>query len=244
MIHYKKYARDFLACLLGRIMRHFALDPRYFTLWQKNGFHVTQVHFYSAIPDTRELDANCFKALSTLPGIDIRETSQLELLEVVRSDYALEYEALSNTCRSEKPRFYFGNDSFESVDAEMLYGVVRHFKPRKFIEIGSGYSTLLTAQALQKNLEEGCGCEFIAIDPFLPDFLRGELPVEVEIKECRVQSVPLKDFQMLGSGDILFIDSSHVCKIESDVKFEFLEILPRLAPGVIVHIHDIFCPLD
>lgn len=122
--------------------------------------------------------------------------------------------------------------------------MVRHFSPNQVIEIGSGYSSLLTIEALAKNISEGHSGTFTAIEPYPPSFLRDELPINIELLDQPVQEVSLDRFSSLKSGDILFIDSSHVCKVGSDVHYELLKILPCLAPGVIIHIHDIFLPSE
>lgn len=240
----KQALRDFLARRLASWMQHFALDPRYFDLWQAHGYHVLQVHFYSPLPNTRELPEGAWSTSSELPGLDLNERGQLSLLEEFSKRYRSEYEALPSAKPPGPPRFYFGNPSFGPVESELLYCMVRHHRPRRFIEIGSGFTTLLTSQALSRNRAEGNDCTFTAVEPYPPEFLRDSLPVPVELIMLPVQAIPLDRFTSLREGDILFIDSSHVCKIGSDVQYLFLEILPRLAPGVIVHIHDIFLPLE
>jgi hypothetical protein len=240
----KQTIRDFTARQLARWMRHFALDPRYFELWQAHGYHVKQVHFYSPLPDTRELEGEDFSRISELPGLDLNEDDQLQLLAEFRTGFHNEYSAFPRTPPSGPPRFYFGNTSLEAGDAEALYCMIRKFHPQCVVEIGSGYSTLLAGQALAKNASEGFEGKLTAIEPYPRHFLRESLPFPVELIERTVQSVPLERFTSLRENDILFIDSSHVCKIGSDVHYEFLEILPRLAPGVIVHVHDIFLPME
>ena len=118
----------------------------------------------------------------------------------------------------------------------------RELTRKHLIEIGSGHSTLLAAQAFQKIAQEGRAGELIACEPYPKEFLRRGFPGLSRLIEKKVQDVPLAEFEALGRNDILFIDSSHVLKIGSDVQFEFLEILPRLKPGVLVHFHDIFLP--
>jgi predicted O-methyltransferase YrrM len=122
--------------------------------------------------------------------------------------------------------------------------MIRHFKPRRMIEVGSGMSTLLAAEAIRKNEVEGYSCSFTAIEPYPRQFLRHGVPGLTELLEAKVQSVPIERFCALEANDIVFIDSSHVVKIGGDVVYEFLELLPRLKPGVIVHYHDIFLPAE
>ena len=112
------------------------------------------------------------------------------------------------------------------------------------IEIGSGHSKLVLAAAMQKNAAEGAEGEFTSIEPHPRGFLKDGLPGLTSLIESRVQDVPLEVFRQLEAGDVLFIDSSHVVAMDSDVLFELLRILPTLPPGVLVHFHDIFAPLD
>jgi hypothetical protein len=126
----------------------------------------------------------------------------------------------------------------------VLYAMVRRFRPKRLIEIGTGYSTLISTEAAARNHLDGFPCELTSIDPFAPQDLLTNLPVPVAVLQKPVQEVPIANFLELQSDDILFIDSTHVCRIGSDVQYEFLEVLPRLNPGVVVHIHDIFLPLD
>jgi len=241
----KRWFRDHLARITADWMKHFAFDPKYYELWQSRGFHVSKVDFYSPLPDTRELGNNLFVSEVPMRGIDIDLEAQSALLQSFQDLYAGEYRAFRDRSPAPAaPRFYFGNVSFESVDAEMLYCMVRNCKPRRVIEIGSGFSTLLTAEALAANKAGGHDAEFTAIEPYPPDFLNKPLPYPVNLKAKRVQEVPLDVFRQLGAGDILFIDSSHVVKIGSDTHYEFLQILPVLAPGVVVHVHDIFLPRE
>jgi predicted O-methyltransferase YrrM len=211
-----------------------------FRFFQALGFHVTPVHFYEPIPDTRELSEALWERPSDLPGIDMNDAGQLLLLNTFMASLKSEYEALPRAATSDPRRFFLNNSSFYSVDAEALYCFIRHFKPKRMIEIGSGMSTLLAAEALRKNELE---CDYTVIDPFPDKRIKGVTEISRVIAKP-VQAVPVSEFATLGDGDILFIDSSHVLRIGSDVQYEFLEILPRLAKGVIVHVHDIFLPAE
>ncbi|MDM3850562.1 MAG: class I SAM-dependent methyltransferase [Aphanizomenon gracile PMC627.10] len=241
---FKQGLRDFVATQVASVLKRFAFDPRYFDLWQSHGFHVKPVHFYSPFPNTQSLPDELWSKKFECPGIIWNESSQLQFLAEFSQRYRQEYEKFPQTKPTGKPRFYFGNLSFESVDAVILYCMIRYFYPHNVVEIGSGYSTLLAAEALSKNLGDGYLGKLTAIEPYPPSFLKEELPFVVELLNQPVQSVPLDFFTTLAANDILVIDSSHVCKVGSDVQYEFLEILPRLAPGVIIHIHDIFLPLE
>jgi hypothetical protein len=240
----KGIIRDFSATILAKMLRHFAFDPRYFNLWQKNGYHVLPVHFYSPIPDTSQINKSTFNRKSELIGINFNEEKQIKLLNEFQNYYKGEYDNFLKTKEAGSVKFFHGNGSIESPDAEILYCMVRHLKPKKIIEIGSGFSTIVSSCALQKNANAGDLCEFTAIEPYPSDYLKTQLSYPVSIIEKCVQEVSLQKFESLGLGDILFIDSSHVCKIGSDTQYEFLEILPRLKSGVLVHVHDIFFPFE
>lgn len=240
----KQIIRDVIAAGLAKIMRHFAFDPLYFELWQANGYHVTQTSFYSPIPDTSTLSELLWKNESPLAGVDINESGQLLLLERLRSNYAGEYNLLPAVKPEGAIRYYLANSSIGPVDAEILYSLVRELRPKRFIEVGSGFSTLLTAEAMARNQEEGSEGALTAIEPFPQAFLREQSLFPLELLAQPLQEVSLDRFASLQENDILFIDSSHVCKVGSDVQYEFLEILPSLAPGVVIHFHDIFLPIE
>ena len=189
--------------------------------------------YYWPIPDRRSLTDSLWGRQSDLPGVDMNAAGQLRLLEEFRADYAAEYAAIDR--------------SFGEVDAQALYCMLRKYKPARMIEIGSGNSTHLSAAALLKNAAEEPGhspCDFTAIEPHPAPDIRAGFPGLTRLLERRAQDVPLETFGALGENDVLFIDSSHVLAIGSDVQYEFLEIIPRLRPGVLVHVHDIFLPAE
>lgn len=219
-----------------------SLVRRSFPLLQRLGIHVTLNHFYYPIPDTRTLGDDVWKRRTEMRGIDMKLAAQVALLKTFQENFRAEYDALPLTPTGQPNEYHLSNRSYGTVDGEVLYCMIRHFKPARMIEIGSGHSTLLATRAFLKNAEEGRAGEFIACEPYPKEFLRRGFPGLTRLIEKPVQEVPLSEFESLGHNDILFIDSSHVLKIGSDVQFEFLEILPRLRPGVIVHLHDIFLP--
>lgn len=218
---------------------------RMFSLCQKMGINITPVHYESTIPVIGKLPASLWKSKTDMVGVDLREDEQLELLREFSNSYRNEYERFPAEDPGRPGEYYMNNRFFAGYDAKTLYCFVRHFKPKKVIEVGSGFSTLVFAQSLLKNREEDPGddAELLIVEPYPRDFLRDGFPgLRSSLRETRVQDVSLSDFAALGAGDILFIDSSHALRIGSDVQYEILEILPRLRPGVIVHLHDIFLP--
>jgi predicted O-methyltransferase YrrM len=165
---------------------------------------------------------------------------QLLLLE--KFDYADELLAFP---QEEQPGlgFYFQNTMFGSGDAEYLYNIIRLFKPRRLIEIGSGQSTRIAAAAISANRveNEANTCQHVCVEPYEADWLE---QLDVTVLRTPVEQLDKAMFDELDSNDILFIDSSHMIRPQGDVLHEYLELLPRLGSGVLVHIHDIFTPRD
>ena len=236
---------NLLRHLFHRLIR-LALGPHRFDYWQQRGVHVTPVSVYQPIPDTRTLRGESWAKPSELVGIDMNESGQLELLEGLQRRFAAEYASLPSHATGVSHEFYLENGAFPPLDAKVLYGMVRQHRPRRIKEVGAGFSTLLTAQALRRNQEEdpAYACEFVTIDPIPHDFVRAGVPGLSRLVPSPVQDVPFSEFAELQANDILFIDSTHVLKIGSDVQYEFLELLPRLRPGVLVHVHDVFLPFE
>lgn len=228
--------------LRTRALRFFI--KKTFTMWESMGVHLTLNHFYWPVPDTRDLDERFFARRTGMPGVDMNAAGQLAMLDRIEG-LRPQYTAIPLEATADPNRFHLLNGTFESVDAEVLYAMVRLHRPRKVVEIGSGNSTFLTAQALVENAAAGAPpAELVAVEPYPWPRLKAGFPGLTRIVEKKIQDVPLEEFTSLGGGDILFIDSSHVLKNGSDVQFEFLEVLPRLAKGVLVHLHDIFLPAE
>lgn len=233
-----------LVKLLAPVVRRLT-DSKYFYAFERLGVHVTSIHFYQPIPDTRNLDESPKEAGQDSPGIDFRAPVQRKLLKMFATRYGKEYARFPRTKKEASGGFFLDNGAFGGVDAEILYCMVRFLRPHRITEIGCGFSSLVTAGAIRVMREHAShySCTFTGIDPYPPAMLEGvkELSRMVRIP---VQIVPLEEFESLRSGDILFIDSSHVLTTGGDVQFELLQVLPRLRKGVYVHIHDIFLPLD
>jgi hypothetical protein len=217
-----------------------ATFPELFRRWERRGFHVTPVNFYQPIPETRSLPETLWNRLSELHGIDMNDAVQLDLLRNQFPRFRREYEQIPAEPTGEPGRFHCNNDVFGGADALVAYCMIRHFQPRLIIEVGSGFSSLIAAEAIAKNKNSALIC----IEPFPQDFLRQGFPGLRSLIEKKVEEIDLEFFSQLSCGDILFIDSSHTVKIRGDVNYLFLELLPRLKPGVIVHVHDIFFPFD
>lgn len=205
-------------------------------------------HFYSPIVSTKEIkrrESEIYPNIvkKHLPGIDLNEKGQMELFKVLLENYysKIPFDSQKKT----DLRYYYDNKYFGHADATSLYYMMRHFKPKQIIEVGSGYSSAVMLDTIDQFFEEKIKLTFI--EPY-PDRLNSLLNTSdkgnVKIIVSDVQGVSLEEFEKLESGDFLFIDSTHVSKTGSDVNYYLFDILPRLKPGVFIHIHDIFYPFE
>lgn len=231
---------SWIAKLIHKYKFHEANYIKYFTFWEKKGFHITPNHFYQPIPDTRTLKNDLWEKESELVGVDMNTDLQLDLLRNVFPRYSEEYNNFPQERTDVPYEFHFNNGMFDGVDALVLYCMVRHFRPKMIIEVGSGYSTFVSAKASLRNRNTKLMC----IEPYPNETLKQGFPGLTELITKKVEDIDLDFFSRLESGDILFIDTSHVIKIGGDVNFLYLEVIPRLKKGVIVHIHDIFFPKE
>jgi Methyltransferase domain len=202
-------------------------------------------HFYSPVVDPKDLlphQSRLWPANPNVLGIDFNDVQHEHLLRDVFPKYLSDYdypERLEDA--DDLDRFYTQNSQFSWLDSRTLFVMLRHLRPRRLIEVGSGYSTLLMRDVNQRFLNQEL--HIACIEPFPRPFLRNAQG-GIELVESKVQDIPLSFFEQLRAGDVLFIDSSHVAKTGSDVNFLYFEVLPRLPSGVFVHIHDIFLPHD
>jgi hypothetical protein len=214
-----------------------------FRMFQRIGITVSPNHYYWPVPDIRELESREWPDEEDPPGLDLAFDQQLDFLETVVPRYQAEWESGSAPFFS--VGYNYTNGFFETVDAEIAYCLVRHYKPRRIVEVGGGYSSRVMAAALDLNLTlDGVRGELVTIDPYPDRFPKKALSDRVHLIAQTVQNVDLDVFLSLQSGDFLFLDSSHVVGIGSDVVREYLEIVPRVAGGVLIHAHDIFLPAE
>lgn len=191
------------------------------------------------------LSPQLWERRSEMVGIDLNLPRQRELLHSLSMKYHREFDVFPLESTGDPAQFFLHNGFFQTVDAEILYCMVREHKPRRIVEIGSGNSSLLIAAALRRNQSDGAvPAAYTIIDPYPASQITPSLHEVTQVVREPVQRVPLTLFESLGAGDLLFIDSTHVLRTDSDVCYEFLEVLPRVAPGVIVQIHDIFLPFE
>lgn len=223
--------------LIARLLKIPGVYHRqHFATWEAQGYHITPVHFYQPIPDTRELAQN-YPKRTALTGVDLQPEAQVDLLRSL-SQYAAETKVFP--AKTDKPdAFYLDNGLFVGIDPHVYYSLIRHFKPGKIIEIGAGFSTLVAAQAVSQQ----SGTQLIAVEPYPRDFIKRGMYGIQHIGQ-KAEDLGVEYFDQLHAGDFLFIDTSHVVKTGGDVNYLILEVLPRLKSGVIVHIHDIFLPYE
>lgn len=203
-------------------MKCFHFFERYLNL------HITPVDYYSPVPAVHELDPKIFAKVFDDVGLDWKLSCQLNYLKNVFPRYMNEYKPVPNS-------------GLSLVDAFILYAMIREKKPKVMIEVGSGESTKISLKAMEINDQEGSECRFYAIEPYPPDYLSASRQKNFELIDKELQRV---DIDFLRKADLLFIDSSHVSKIGSDVNYEILEIVPKLKKDSIIHWHDIMIPTN
>jgi predicted O-methyltransferase YrrM len=203
-------------------------------------------HFYSPIPDMDEIrqrEAEIFsRAEARIPGVDLNDAGQLRAMRELAAYYP---DQPFHDQPTGSTRYGLANIHFSYSDALFLYAMIRHAQPRRIIEIGSGYSSCVTLDTNELFFESSIDCTFIEPYPqLLHSMVRDGDLERATLIASKVQEVDRETFDALEANDILFIDSTHVARTGSDVNHLFFEVLPRLAPGVFVHIHDIFFPFE
>jgi hypothetical protein len=201
-------------------------------------------HFYSAVPsmeDLRRLEPRLYDApYRQPPGLDLREEAQLELLASFKPLYD---EIEFPRDRDPKSRYHYNNPAYCYPDAFFLYAMIRHARPKRIIEVGSGYSSCLTLDTNERFFDSSIRCAFV--EPY-PKLLRELVRPDdkLDVIERGLEQVPLELFHELAANDVLFIDSTLVVRVGSDVNYLFFSVLPALASGTYVHLHDIFYPFE
>jgi hypothetical protein len=209
------------------------------SILDRAGVGMIRHHYFQPLVFASDLRLD-LRAERQISGLDLNEAGQISLLQ----QFHYKNELLDIPLENQGTRqFYYHNGSYESGDAEYLYNFVRHFKPHRIVEIGSGYSTLMARRAIGKNREDDptYSCEHICIEPYEQPWLEqtGATIIREKVEVC-----PVEIFDRLRENDILFIDSSHVIRPQGDVLHEYLHILGRVPPGVLIHVHDVFTPYD
>lgn len=221
-----------------------ALESAGYDVVARGQFDIVRHDYYSPVPDLPALREDIWDRRSAIGGVELNSAAGIEFVESRLASFITELHVPLHD-PGEPGEFFLRNGAFESVDAELLYGVIRDVRPRRVIELGSGYTTLLINMACRMNEREGTRATHDAYDPFPREHIVGTaLPEPTRITPISATEVPLETFEELEEGDVLFVDSTHTVKLGSDVNFVILDVLPRLQPGVVIHFHDIFLPWE
>jgi len=212
--------------------------PLVAAVFRKIGIFPIRDHYYEPRFDMTGLSLS--GKPRSLPGINFAQEKQVKQLGLFHADDMPK--GLDRPAQNEID-YSYQNRNFGAGDGDLWYHVIRHFKPARIVEIGSGHSTKMARLAITKNVDDDATyiCHHLCIEPYEMPWLE---KLGIEIRRDLLENIDLSLFDMLEENDILFIDSSHMIRPEGEVLLEFLQILPRLKPGVIVHIHDIFTPRD
>jgi predicted O-methyltransferase YrrM len=214
------------------MIRHLPFTNKIF---MKVGLLPIRDHYYQPLINPGKHLTRSLREDRNLPGINLNIQEQLATLQAFNFNQELELFPID---KKNDLEYYYKNGSFESGDAEYLYNIIRLKKPSAFVEIGSGFSTLMANSAIKKNNN---GCKHICIEPYEVKWIE---QLDVQVIRKKIEEIEIRIFTALQKDDILFIDSSHIIRPQGDVLLEYLEILPQLNPGVIIHVHDIFTPKD
>ncbi len=205
------------------------------------GVTIVRNHYYEPVYTERDISIAPDQERQ-LPGLDLNMAGQLSVLE--RFHYTDELATLDGGVVGDQTYHYANqNRMFAEGDADALYSFIRSFKPRTFVEIGCGQSSIVAQLALRKNQAEDPThtSRHICFEPFHNGWLS---KIGADFRPQSVETVDTEIFKNLGENDIVFIDSTHVVRSQGDVEHEYLRLLPSIAPGVLVHVHDIFTPRD
>ncbi|WP_438727165.1 class I SAM-dependent methyltransferase [Parasphingorhabdus sp. DH2-15] len=208
------------------------------SIFRKMGVFPITGHYYEPLYDMSKLDLS--NEPRDLPGIDFRHDAQLALLRsFAREDIPENWDRAPDS----DTEYSLQNRNFGAGDADLWFQIIRHYKPQRIIEIGSGHSTRVAREAIALNGKDDSSykCDHMCIEPYEMPWLE---KLDIDIVRSKLEDVDPAIFDQLSKGDILFIDSSHMIRPGGEVLMEFLQIVPKLAAGVVVHVHDIFTPRD
>jgi len=205
------------------------------------GLQVVVKSFYSPIPDLKRIPDSTWERESELEGIHFDLEQQRHNLDELRP-YLHEFQP-PEQANGDRNAYFLANGSYGPVDAEVLYATVRAAKPTRIVELGSGYTTLITAKACLENEQEGAPVEYVAFDPY-PGVAHAGLPGLRDLVRVPAEELPTEVFGKLGENDLLIVDTTHTVKMGGDVNHVVLDVLPRLGAGALVHFHDIFLPWE
>jgi hypothetical protein len=208
---------------------------------RRAGYHVVPANYYSPIPELEALDGDVWARQAAMPGVELDLDAQLELLRGELAPYLAEFDPPAGRPGDEFG-FHRDNRYYGSLDADVLYAMVRRFRPPRIVELGSGYTTLVIERARRRIGGETPG-HHVVFDPY-PSCLLASVRGLIDLEPVPAVDVPLDTLASLRDGELLVIDTTHTVKPGGEVVRLVLEVLPRLAPGVLVHIHDFFRPFE
>jgi hypothetical protein len=218
------------------------LGGRPWAAYERQGLVPVPLHYYHPYPRADDPALSRFwERKSGLQGVEASLDEALGLLEEIGRAFGAE--CVWPESSADPHAYHSSNGTFGYASAAVAHAMIRHLAPRRVIEVGSGYSTHILGGALARNAKDaGHAGELISIEPHPPEILNTEIPCLTRRIARPVEEVDPSLFEGLGRNDVLFIDSSHVIRYGGDVLFLYLEVLPALAPGVVVHVHDIHLP--
>lgn len=234
----------FKAAVPGFVFKAVRANLRWLTTKLANGIGLTVSNrndYSSPIPDIGELARHRARwdKPGSLAGVEYDLEAMKRRLERLLTAYAAEFAELPPPATIQSQGYGWGYPEFDTM---LLYLMLRDLKPRRYIEVGSGMSSLYATFAAKRNAADGFPMEITCIEPYPSDKMKAMAGVNLKVEQ--VQDVPSEFFAALGDGDVLFIDSSHTLKLDGDVPHLYLEIIPKLAKGVIIHCHDIPFPYN
>lgn len=207
------------------------------------GYDVVRHHFYSPLPDIDHLQPGLWPGPQPTPGLDMKIEAAVELVRVDLRPFLDEWHPPIEQTGT-PGEFFVKNISYASVDAEVLYAMVRHRKPKNVVELGSGASSHVIDLARRRNADDGSPFAHTIFDPFPFEANPMGRVDAATVKPKFAQDIHLEELSMLEAGDVLFVDTTHTVKTGGDVNRIVLEIVPSLKPDVLVHVHDIFLPYE
>jgi predicted O-methyltransferase YrrM len=221
-----------------RLLRRFA---------RRLGYHLVPANYYSPIPDLPALADQVFEQPSPMPGVAWDIDSQLQFVSEQLGPFLPELAAPLDPPGLPDNGYHYRNEFFNALDADVLYAVVRWLRPSRIVEVGSGYSTLVIEAALRRSALDGGPGQGRLIhevyDPH-PSAVLGPVLDRLTLRPTAAEEIDLGVFSSLQAGDLLFIDTTHAVRPGGDVVRLLLEVVPQLAPGVVVQIHDVFRPYE
>lgn len=216
------------------------LTRRFFAML---GFDIVRRRdYYSTLPVLEEIEQTRARwdRPSALVGVDVDIDALVGRLEELADSWEADFQARGGSWHDNQGKGF--GPGYPAFDARTLFYMLREHRPGSYLEVGSGLSTYYAHLAGRANAADGDPLRITCIEPY-PYPALSTIP-EIELVEDVVQNVPLSRFEELDAGDVLFIDSSHALKIDSDVAYLFMEVLPRVKPGVLVHVHDVHFPYN